>query len=169
MEWGLRHDACYCHCSTCPSLRIYDDQVTCRRYTSLHACICAVLASDLHKLSCSTRRNTDHAAEDVRPALEATLNDLRTPYLDLYLVRDSTLSGYPCAVVGDPWTKSFLLPLLWSCINRSFSFCMWCIMLNAFACTPVAAVINVDVCVKCCLPCADPLASDRAPEEGRRH
>ena len=32
-------------------------------------------------------RNTDHAAEDVRPALEATLHDLRTPYLDLYLVR----------------------------------------------------------------------------------
>ncbi|KAK9915836.1 hypothetical protein WJX75_004875 [Coccomyxa subellipsoidea] len=30
--------------------------------------------------------NTDHAAEDVRPALEATLGDLRTSYLDLYLI-----------------------------------------------------------------------------------
>lgn len=31
-------------------------------------------------------RNTDHAANDVRPALEATLQDLHTSYLDLYLV-----------------------------------------------------------------------------------
>ena len=32
-------------------------------------------------------RNTDHGAEDVRPALVQTLKDLRLTYLDNYLVR----------------------------------------------------------------------------------
>ena len=39
-------------------------------------------------------RNTDHGAADVRPALEATLQDLHVSYLDLYLVRP--LHHLPC-------------------------------------------------------------------------
>lgn len=56
-------------------------------------------------------RNTDHAVEDVRPALEATLQDLHTSYLDLYLVRAKLLLTWHMPLCR-------LLPLLLRCHAR---------------------------------------------------
>lgn len=58
-------------------------------------------------------RNTNHAAEDVPVALDGTLKDLQTDYVDLYLV--SLQEHQPRIVTYHP--KVMLVPLV-RCIGR---------------------------------------------------
>ncbi|BDA45305.1 probable NADPH-dependent aldo-keto reductase, chloroplastic [Coccomyxa sp. Obi] len=75
LKAGYRHIDCASHYLNEPAIG-----------NGLHAALKAKYAKRENLFITSKLWNTDHAAEDVRPALEATLHDLRTPYLDLYLI-----------------------------------------------------------------------------------
>ncbi|KAK9915965.1 hypothetical protein WJX75_006657 [Coccomyxa subellipsoidea] len=75
LKAGYRHIDCASHYLNEPAIG-----------NGLHAALKAGYAKREDLFITSKLWNTDHAAEDVRPALEATLGDLRTSYLDLYLI-----------------------------------------------------------------------------------
>lgn len=75
LKAGYRHIDCASHYLNEPAIG-----------NGLHAALKAGHAKREDLFITSKLWNTDHAAEDVRPALEATLHDLRTPFLDLYLI-----------------------------------------------------------------------------------
>ncbi|KAK9916090.1 hypothetical protein WJX75_008482 [Coccomyxa subellipsoidea] len=93
-------------------------------------------------LKAGYRHIDNHAAEDVRPALEATLGDLRTSYLDLYLIHWPVTEPQKKGVGIDPgiretWTAMEELVDMLSELEEILRFCRICPSVNQVEVYPI--------------------------------